>query len=445
MGLPFPLFWRIFGMIWLAMALTLLVSNFTTQELIDRERSAIERQEGLRDIAAEALQVRSSEGRGAAWRYLKEQGQALDLHLLLVESGDNGQKPEGSDNVLPKHIRERMGGGWYRHQPAVLEVADGFRLVAWPRVGGEGWLDPRFFRILEISLGFVIITLGCWWIARRISRPLRQVESTARAIADGDTSLRVPDRIANRHDEIGALARAFNTMTDQLWNLLERQKHLVRDISHDLRTPLTRQRIAIELASDGDADRELMASILRQNERMEVMTAQILTLYRLSEQGGDISREPVPLVRVVNHVLQDATDYAERRGVDCHLSVSPQCRGATVLGDEGMLHRALDNVLQNALDHTPPGRTVVLEVSCQKDRLRCVVTDSGPGVPETTLAKLFEPFYRADESRTGDGWGLGLAIARDIMKTHDGEITAQLPPEGGLRVILSWPVFTGGR
>ncbi|WP_166268023.1 sensor histidine kinase [Marinobacter caseinilyticus] len=431
----FPLFWRIFLLIWLAMAFTVVASNMATRELIDRERLSIERQEGLRGLASEAVNIRESEGRGATWRYLKEQGRALDLHLVLIDSDERGDE-------LPKSIRERMGAGWHRYQPAVINVEKGYRLIAWPRLGGEGWLDPRMFRMLELGLGFVIITLACWWVARRISQPLRHVETTAQAIAHGDLSQRVSQRIAGRHDEIGALAQAFNGMTEQLCTLLERQKHLLRDISHDLRTPLARQRIAIELAADGQADPELMASILRQNERLEAMTSQILTLYRVLEKGGDIEREPVHLASVINRVLGDAADYAEHRQVDCHLTVSTRCQQLTVLGDAGLLQRALDNVLQNALDHTPPGHTVSLSLSERQGRVLCDIADSGPGAPVASLAQLFEPFYRTDEARSGHGWGLGLAIAKDIMTAHDGSIGAVNGPKGGLVVSLVWPVFT---
>lgn len=442
----FPLFWRIFLLIWLAMALTVVVSNIATLELMDRERLAIERQEGLRELALEAIAIREGkgedQGRGPGWRFLKEQGNILDLNLILVDS--SGQEGEAQGDALPRSIRDRMGGGWHRARPAVIDINNGYRLVAWPRLGSAGWLDPRLFQLLEMALGFVIITLACWWVARRISKPLRHVESTARAITGGDLSLRVSPDIAGRRDEIGALAKAFNGMTEQLCDLLERQKHLLRDISHDLRTPLARQRIAIELVSEnGDVEPELMASILRQNKRLEAMTAQILTLYRVTEKGSDFAREPVRLITVLNNVLQDAADYAEHRQVDCKLKTAPDCHQVTVLGDEGLLHRALDNVLQNALDHTTPGQVVSITLSAGTGTLTCNISDNGPGVPAEILPKLFEPFYRADVARSGQGWGLGLAIAKDIMEAHDGTISAANGQRGGLVVSLSWPVFTG--
>ncbi|MFN2359613.1 MAG: sensor histidine kinase [Marinobacter sp.] len=437
-GLRFPLFWRIFISIWLAMALTMFVGSLVTHTLKDRERQGIERQAGLQELAMEALAVRENQGRGDAWRFLKERGGELDLHLFLIEA-------DHDDGSLPESIRERMeSGGWYRQRPAVIEVAEGYRLVAWPRLNGDAWLNPRFFQWVELALAFVIITLACAWVARLVSRPLKQMESTARAIAGGDNSLRVDDRITERRDEVGALAMAFNAMTEQLCGLLDRQMHLLRDISHDLRTPLMRQRIAIELASEGGVDEDLMASILRQNERIEAMTSQILTLYRVSEQGEDIEREAVQPILVINDVLKDAADYAEHRGVDCQLTVGPECRNASVLGNKGLLQRAFDNVVQNALDHTPPGKNVHIALRADGQKLVLEVRDEGPGVEEEVLPHLFEPFYRADSSRGGKGWGLGLAITRDIILIHDGDIRAFNEEQGGLVVSLRLPVFTGG-
>lgn len=434
--LRFPLFWRVFISIWLAMALSMIAGSVVTYTLKDRERQAIERQTGLQELAVRALAVRENEGRGDAWRFLKEQGSKLDLHLFLIEVDHN-------DGSLPESIRERMqSGGWYKQRPAVIEVAEGYRLVAWPRLTGDAWLNPRFFQWLELGLAFVIITLACFWVARLVSRPLKHMESTARAIAGGDNSLRVSNGIASRRDEVGALATAFNAMTEQLCNLLDRQTHLLRDISHDLRTPLTRQRIAIELASEGGVDEDLMASILRQNERLEAMTSQILTLYRVSEQGGDIEREAVQPMQVINDVLRDAADYAEHRGVDCQLIAGTDCRHASVLGDRGLIQRAFDNILQNALDHTPPGKKVHITLRSELQQLVVEIRDDGPGVPDNVLPHLFEPFYRADKSRGGKGWGLGLAIAKDIVSIHDGQIDAFNAEQGGLAVLVRFPLFT---
>lgn len=433
----FPLFWRIFLSIWLAMAITVVASNLATRYLLDRERQAIERQVGLHELASEAVNLRERQSRGDAWRFLRAEGERLDLHLMLIEK-------EQGEHRLPRHIRERIQSGWYPNKPAVIEIDGGYQLVAWPRMGGDGWLDPRFFRFFELGLAFILISLACWWIARLVSRPLRHMEGTARSIAEGDTRLRVTNRIAHRRDEVGQLATAFNAMTDRLCQLLERQNHLLRDISHDLRTPLARQRVAIELASDAGADAALMESILRQNERLETMTGQILTLYRVSENGGSIEREPVRPLALINRVLGDAADYAEHQSVDCKLMAGDDTKTISVLGDAGLLQRAFDNVLQNALDHTPPGKSIQVSLSVVPGCIEVAIADEGPGAPDELLDHLFEPFFRADQSRGGAGWGLGLAIARDIINAHDGTIAAHNRSDGGLQVAIQLPIFIGG-
>ncbi|MDO6442671.1 HAMP domain-containing sensor histidine kinase [Marinobacter sp. 2_MG-2023] len=429
----FPLFWRIFLLIWLAMAVTVVVSNLASQVLLDRERAAIERQLELRDLGFDVAAIRERQGRREAHRFLSSQGDELGLHLMMISAD--------SDERLPPAIRSRIESGWYRQKPAIVDLGDGYRLIAWPKMHGEGWLEPRVFRFMEMGLAFVLITLACWLIARFVSRPMRHMERTARAIAGGNTELRVDERIANRRDEVGQLATAFNGMTDQLCKLLDRQKHLLRDISHDLRTPLARQRIAIELASEGGVEDDLMASILRQNERLDSMTGQILTLYRVTEQGGDIAREPERPVDLVNQVLRDAADYAEHQRVDCKLDSMPESTGVSVLGDAGLLQRAFDNILQNALDHTPPGKVVHIALKVSSGWISLAIEDEGPGVPGEILDHLFEPFFRGDKSRGGEGWGLGLAIAKDIILAHDGEITANNSQRGGLQILVRLPVF----
>jgi len=428
-----PLFWRIFLLIWLAMAVTVVVSSLVSQVLLDRERAGIERQLELRDLGLEVAAIRDSRGRREAYKFLSAQGDELGLHLMMITADENER--------LPPAIRSRIESGWYRQKPAIVDLEGRYRLIAWPKMNGEGWLEPRVFKYIEMGFAFVLITLACWLIARFVSRPMRHMESTARAIASGNTELRVNEGIAARRDEVGQLATAFNAMTDQLCNLLERQKHLLRDISHDLRTPLARQRIAIELASEGGVEDELMASILRQNERLDTMTGQILTLYRVIEQGGNIAREPIRPLELLNSVLRDAADYAEHQRVDCKLRSTPESSGVSVLGDAGLLQRAFDNILQNALDHTPPGKAVHVSLALSPGWIALTFADEGPGVADDILEHLFEPFFRADKSRGGQGWGLGLAISRDIILAHDGEISANNGETGVLQILVRLPVF----
>ena len=263
-----PLFWRIFLLIWLAMAVTVVVSNLASRVLLDRERAAIERQffQLTRDLGFEVAAIRESQGRRGA-------------QIPQCPGGRTGPASDDDQrgwraSVCPRLFVHESSLGGYRQKPAIVDVGDGCRFHCLAENAWRGLAGTRVFRFMEMGLAFVLITLACWLIARFVSRPMRHMEATAQAIAGGKTQLRVDEQIATRRDEVGQLATAFNAMTDQLCKLLERQKHLLRDISHDLRTPLARQRVAIEFASEGDVEEELMTNILRQNERLEVMTGQ---------------------------------------------------------------------------------------------------------------------------------------------------------------------------
>lgn len=434
-----PLFWRIFLMVWLAMALTLAAGQLVSRLLVAQEQQAMARQLGLYELGLEALALSQSRGSDVARQFLRAQGRSLGLHLILAAPEASGDA--GRSRNLPASVQNRMDSHWFALKPAVIELADNYRLIASPRGKSAGWLAPGFLRAINAGFAVVLISLACWLIARRLSRPLKTMEATARAIAAGDKSLRVDPKVASRRDEIGALAKAFNAMTAQLWGLLERQQQLLRDISHDLRTPLARQRVAIELALDDGGDSTLLNSILRQNERLEAMTEQVLTLYRLAAQGEQFAHQPVAVMELLNAVLQDAADYARGRDVQCRLNASEPAIHTLVLGDAGLLHRAFDNILQNALDHTPPGQAVTVEVKIADNRLLIEMTDSGPGAPEAALEHLFEPFYRSDQSRGGSGWGLGLAIAKKVIEAHDGQVSAANASGGGLLVQVQLPVF----
>lgn len=434
-----PLFWRIFLMIWLAMAATLMAGQLVSRLLIAQEQQTMARQFGLFELGQEALQLSQQRGDHTARRYLRDEGRKLGMHLLLAAPAGAGEN--GHRRRLPASVHNRMQSHWFALKPAVIELAEGYQLVAWPRGNSAGWLGPRFLQFVNAGFAVVLISLACWLIARRLSKPLKTMEATARAIAAGDNSLRVAPEVAARRDEIGQLASAFNAMTGQLWGLLERQQQLLRDISHDLRTPLARQRVAIELASDEGGDATLMNSILRQNERLDAMTGQILTLYRLAAQGGQIAWEPVMPVQVLVAVQQDATGIVQQHNISCRLEAGEQVAGTLVLGDAGLLRRVFDNILQNALDHSPPGQPVTLRVATTGEYLSIEFADRGPGAPEETLQHLFEPFYRNDQSRGSHGWGLGLAIAQRIILSHKGQVTAFNADAGGLVVRVQLPIF----
>jgi signal transduction histidine kinase len=341
------------------------------------------------------------------------------------------------------------------------DVVAGIYPLNWSPGRPEPGETTAFYPFMFMAPGLVIMVLVSWWWARHVSAPLRQMATRLDAVAEGDASAELPDSVAGRRDEIGVLSLAVNTLVLRAGESRDRQRTLVRDLCEDLLIRLSRQRRGIEQVEQDLDQGQPLAAALRQNRRMELMIGQVATLCQLAEAGSDIARAPVDLVRLTHRVLQYTTDDAEQRAIDCRLKVSPQCRGMTVLGDAGLLQRALDNVLQNALDRTPPGQSVALTLTEQQgsDRqgpacppgngadqrgeiryIRCDIKDTGPAVSAETLAILFEPF--APKTESGLVRELGLATAAHIMRNHDGEIRAEQVPGGGLVVSLVLPVFT---
>ena len=184
-----PMFWRIFLMIWLAMAVTLLAGQVVSRLLVAQEQEAMTRQFGLHELGQEALSLSLAGNAEAARRLLREEGRKRGVHLLLAAPAEAGE--QSRRRRLPAAVHHRMQSQWFALKPAVIELAEDYQLIAWPRGPSAGWLAPGFLRAINASFAVVLISLACWLIAQRLSRPLKTMEATARAIAGGDNSLRV--------------------------------------------------------------------------------------------------------------------------------------------------------------------------------------------------------------------------------------------------------------
>lgn len=338
------------------------------------------------------------------------------------------------DQDNPQPASERRGYSRRLQFPVFWRV-----LIA----GGLGALVAILLTdVTDTRIVLVWAFLVVLFLAYRTSQPLQKMAAVARSMVSGQAAQRMPSGVTNRRDENGDLAQSFNRMADSVSTSLERQRLLLGNVSQDLKTPLARQRAAIERMEGGDSNPVLVAIIERQNARMNAIVQDILAFNQLDDDAGDGGYEAVNMVSVVNQVLGHATDYAELRRVDCRLEMSDSARDVLVLGDRTLIHRALEKVLQNALDHSPPGQVVAVRLENTASEMTCTIADKGPGVSEDAMSMLFEPFYREDAARSGDGLGLGLAIAHSIMRAHDGRIEAENGTQGGLVVRLCWPVFS---
>lgn len=304
-------------------------------------------------------------------------------------------------------------------------------VVRWDRprpvaIFGESRL--RYLRVIGLFLTALAV---CYALARYLTSPIGKINAATHKLADGDLKTRVADQVGRRRDELSQLARDFDLMAERIESLVTSQQRLTRDISHELRSPLARMNVALEIAkqkSSGDAA-PLLQRIETESNRLNEMIAQLLTLSRLESGSRNFERENVDLAQLVAQIAEDAGFEAEAQGKAVKFEGSGTC---VITGSESLIWSAIENVVRNAVRYTRPGTSV--EVSLNKRGKSAVVKveDRGGGVPEAEIKNLFRPFYRVGEARersTG-GIGLGLAIAEQAIKAHNGTIAAYNRAEG---------------
>jgi two-component system sensor histidine kinase CpxA len=297
--------------------------------------------------------------------------------------------------------------------------------------------------ILCIALS--VSALASWWLARHLSAPIRRIQEGARALASenldarGGASLRVSAGFEDRKDELAVLARDFDAMADGLIANRAAVTRLLRDISHELRSPLARMRLAVGLARRpaGDSERHL-DRLEREIERLDDLISQVLKLARLNGTDAPIEREPFDLDEMIEEIVHDANFEGAAKG--CKISVDGTA-ARSVNGNRELLRSAIENVLRNAVRYSPAGATVEVAVQRGEAGLAISIRDRGPGVPAGDLERIFQPFFRVAESRDRDtgGEGIGLAITSQVMRAHGGWATASNRPAGGLEVRLGLP------
>lgn len=322
-----------------------------------------------------------------------------------------------------------------------LRSASGTRylFVAYLRPRGrDRW--ARTFLFLLVLAGCVL----CYGVARHVTSPVVRLRAATAQFSRGDLRARVTaEAVLKRQDEIGALARDFNEMADRIEGLVKAQQRLMADVSHELRSPLTRLGLALGLVRRRrEADLATpLARMEREVERLNLLIGQLLTLSRLESLNQPPPMERFELSALVREVAADADFEASSGNRSVRLLDGTAC---SVQGARDLLRSALENVIRNAVKYTAPDTTVEVRVvhPSGSRTATIVVEDHGPGVPESELTRVFEPFYRVDEARQRDtgGAGLGLAITRRIAALHGGTAEAANHPSGGLEIRITLPV-----
>lgn len=292
--------------------------------------------------------------------------------------------------------------------------------------------DPGFRIPLAPFLGALLASLACaiglaWYLAK----PIRHLRNAFDAAAEGNLDVRIGSGMSGRRDELADLGRDFDRMSERLCALMGAQKRLLHDVSHEMRSPLARLQAAVGLArQQPDRMENSLARIECESERMNSLVGELLTLARL-DVGVVGHQENVDLTELLNNIVEDARfeGAARQLRVELLMGQIPE-----VHANAEMLHRAIENVVRNALRHSPDGGTVLVEARGTEQEIRLLVSDRGPGVPEDELGSIFQAFYRGEKQEAGNGYGLGLAIAKRVFETMNGEIRAENQEGGGLLV-----------
>lgn len=301
------------------------------------------------------------------------------------------------------------------------------------------WLESQW-----VQLAFALIVSGVMslFLTWSLVRPIDKLRQTVRSFAHGTLSVRTSASVTRRVDELGELGRDFDEMANRLEGLLAAQQRLLSNVSHELRSPLTRLQVAMGIVRQKAPDdlNKALTRIERESDRLENMIAQILSLSRFESEMHNIDWQPVLIDEVVTKVVDDAAFEASPKNITIQANIA---RPSRMSGDGQMLHSTVDNVLRNALRFSPENGTIAVNLVTDSTHVTITIADQGPGVPEDKLARLFDPFYRLDQSNTGTG--LGLNIALQAVQLHEGTIVANNNEPSGLKVSIRMPLFSHQR
>ncbi len=291
--------------------------------------------------------------------------------------------------------------------------------------------------IMPIVAGGVVSLVFAALMAAYVTRPIRRLDEAFKAVAEGKLYERIGTALAATNNELTALASGFDHMAGRLQALVDSQRRLLHDVSHEMRAPLARLQAAADLM-DRSPTRvtELTERQRRDIERMNALVEELLTLARIEVGGVFDDWTDVILRELLEGVAEDAQFDADPKRCKVMLDCSSTL---VVRGHHELLHRAFDNVVRNAVRHAPEGTAINISAKLRSNQIRVAISDEGSGVADSEAERIFEPFIRGDNAQTS-GFGLGLAITRRAIQLHQGSVLAKNNVGGGLCVIVKLPI-----
>lgn len=450
------LFLKVFFWFWLAMGLVvaafLIATELTRPSEMYSRGSITDRYTSF--IAETAAVTYEREGPAGLVAYLERVAKVTGVRARLFDEQGVELSGLGAQPGAPELVRRAA-----QSQGRIFDAPVDKPLFAFPAVTGGGGRyvfvgelgappDPPFAnpRFLLPRFLAVMLTAGllCYLLARYIVSPVLKLRAVTKQVAEGDLSARVGPLLGRRRDELAAMGHDFDAMAERVETLVSAQQLLIRDISHELRSPLTRLNVALELARRraGAEAAPALDRIEREAASINEMVGQLLALSRVESGADGLKTVKLDLSDLVRAVAEDAEFEAQARGRSVRVTACEPCR---TTGAIELLRSAVENVVRNAVSYTAEGTAVEIALRCETvgpERHAVIsVRDRGAGVPEEAIEKIFRPFYRVEDARerqTG-GTGLGLAIAARAVHLHHGTIRAANSPGGGLVVEISLP------
>lgn len=297
-------------------------------------------------------------------------------------------------------------------------------------------------RLLRFSVTLLVTGIVCYGLAFYLTSPLEKLRRATRSFAKGDLSIRVAEQFKKRRrDELTDLATAFDEMAAQIETLITSQKRLMSDVSHELRSPLARLGVALEIART-KSNADVLPSLERielESFRLNELISQLLMLAKLETNAAKVEKHKIEMLDLIKDIVSDANFEATNQSKSIKLLTT---ENLAINGDKNLLRSAIENVIRNAIRHAPENSSVEVSLKIEKNAAIIAVKDYGAGVPEKDLQNLFQPFFRIDAARDrkSGGVGLGLAITERAIKAHYGKVSATNVKNGGFIIKIELPL-----